>query len=208
MSPRDDQALDMEKLFEQANAFRLRLLAAARNRGARPGKAGDDQAWQLLVGALSFLHGGKPAWAPMLVPGGQPIRARILEAHDALVGGAMTSDDAELIKQIDFSLTRGRRGEPWPTVARDLAMLRGRNVSEFVPGRILEKMDLGSPEYADSAAINLVELARRLENHHVAEKSARVPNGKWTTPQIAAFLTGDPNTAKRVAKLLRQKKRI
>jgi hypothetical protein len=49
------------------------------------------------------------------------------------------------------------------------------------------------------------ELAKMLDGHHVPKKSGRVPKGKWTTAQIAAFITGETNTGKRVVKARRKK---
>ncbi len=126
--------------------------------------------------AIAFLAGERFGDA------GTPDRVRKMAA--VLDPTPKGSEKSRLLRMVDFAAERwGKKDRPWNDSARLLASFTNR-----------------------PASFDVNELARRLENHYVPQKSGRIPRDKWTTAQIAEWLTGDHEVARHASRTGKRKK--
>jgi hypothetical protein len=156
-------------LAEQAARMLLMLQAKC----WAPNEPGNSEAFDLAWAAVAYLTDGEANGFRR----DARTREALLKAHGALVGGSKAAHKDRVLRLIETYVTLGRWAgpsgpQPWDRCAAGLAHATGQPKA-IVP-----------------------ELAKRLEGHRVATKSGKSPKGRYTTAEIAEWLTGDPEYAR------------
>ena len=145
-------------------------------------KPGDHDAWEILFSALEYLD--EPGVAGVKRLGVSP--DTVARAYEVLVGPE-TRLARELAQMIETAVKAGKSTGRWDQEANAL-------------GSLAASMLRTPPS-------DVRELEKRLRGHFVHKKQGPIPRGRWTTPQIAGFLTGKKSTPKLVARLQKAAKR-
>ncbi len=140
-------------------------------------KPGDDDAWELLFAALEYLDEPDLGAVESYLGVSPDVVAR---AYGVLVGPE-TRHARELAQMIENAVKAGKSSGRWQQEADVL----GSTVAAML----------------QTPRVDSQELQRRLKGHFVHKKQGPIPRGRWTTPQIAGFLTGKKSTPKLVARL-------